>query len=153
MKKPMIVLILLAAALAGCGGANKPSLAAFKSGFAANKQSFHSLGLDLQQAIATAQSKTDSQLATEIGALATRAKAQATALSKLNPPSRFRADLHTLESGFNAVAGDLRQIATAATKHDATTARSATEALIQDASKVKTGDTAISAGLHLPTTG
>jgi hypothetical protein len=153
MKKPMIVLILLAAALAGCGGANKPSLAAFKSGFAANKQSFYSLGLDLQQAIATAQSKTDSQLAAEIGTLATRAKAQATALGRLNPPSRFQADLRALESGFNAVAGDLRQIATAATKHDATAARSATEALIQDASKVKTGDTAISAGLNRPTTG
>jgi hypothetical protein len=150
MKKPFITAVVLAAALAGCGGSSAPSLSAFKSGFAADKTSFHSLGVDLQRAIATAQNKTDTQLAGEIGALANRAKQQAASLSKLNPPSRYKADLHKLTSGFSAVAADLRQIATAATKHDAATARAATLSLIRDAATVKSGDTAISGGLHLP---
>ena len=150
MKKPFFVVVLLAAVLAGCGGNSAPSLSAFKSGFAANKKSFHSLGLDLQKAIATAQSKTDTQLAAEIGALATRARQQATSLGKLNPPSRYKADLAKLTAGFKAVAADLGQIATAATRHDAATARTATLSLIRDAATVKSGDTGISAGLHLP---
>jgi TolA-binding protein len=150
MRKPIPTVIVLALVLAGCGGSSSPSLSAFKSGFAANKQSFHSLGVDLQHAIATAQTKTDAQLASEIGSLATRAKQQAASLSKLNPPPRYKADLQKLESGFRSVASDLGQIATAATKHDATTARSATLSLIHDASVVKAGDTAISSGLHLP---
>jgi hypothetical protein len=153
MTKPFITAVLLAAILAGCGGSNTPSLSTFKTGFATNKKSFRSLGIDLQKAIATAQNKTDTQLATEIGLLAARAKQQATSLSKLNPPSRYQADLKKLKSGFNAVATDLRQIATAATKHNAATARAATLALIHDAATVKAGDTAISAGLHLPAGG
>jgi hypothetical protein len=151
MRKPILTSILLAVVLAGCGGSSGPSLSAFRSGFAANKKSFHSLGVDLQRAIATAQNKTDTQLATEIAALSARAKQQAGSLAKLNPPNRYKADLQKLETGFNSVAADLSQIATAATKHNASTARSATLALIRDASTVKAGDTAISAGLHLPT--
>jgi hypothetical protein len=150
MRKPIFTAILLAVVLAGCGGSSGPSLSAFKSGFEANKKSFHSLGVDLQQAIATAQNKTDAQLAAEISALSTRAKQQADSLAKLKPPSRYKANLQKLETGFNSVSADLSQIATAATKHDAATARSATQALIRDASTVKAGDTAISAGLHLP---
>ena len=150
MIRPTVAAVLLAAILAGCGGSSGPSLSAFKSGFRAEKKAFHSLGVDLQQAIATAQNKTDAQLATEIGALATRARQQASSLGRLNPPSRYRTSLKRLEAGFNAVAGDLQQIAAAATQHNASAARSATLALIQDAGKVKAGDTAISAGLHLP---
>lgn len=149
MRMPAGAAVLLAAILVGCGGSSGPSLSAFKSGFAAEKKSFHSLGLDLQRAITTAQNKTDAQLAAEIGALATRARRQAGSLGRLNPPSRYRRNLKRLEAGFNAVAGDLQQIAGAATRHDATIARSATLALIQDASRVKAGDAAISAGLHL----
>jgi hypothetical protein len=152
MRKPIVTALLLAALLAGCGN-SAPSLGAFKSGFSANKKSFHTLGVDLQQAIATAQHKTDAQLATEIGALATRARQQAASLGKLNPPSRYKRDLNKLVTGFKGVSSDLSRIATAATRHDNTAARSATVALVHDASSVKTADTAISAGLHLPTTG
>jgi hypothetical protein len=153
MKKPVITAVLLAIGLSGCGGSSAPSLKAFKSGFAANKQSCHSLGIDLQQSIATAQNKTDTQLASEISALATRAKQQGASLGKLNAPGRYKSDLSKLSAGFNAVAADLHQIAAAATKHDAATARAATLALIHDAATVKSGDAAISAGLRLPAGG
>lgn len=153
LRSALIAGALLSGALGGCGGASAPSLSAFRTGFATQKQSFHRLGLDLQQAIATAQNKSDAQLASEIGALAQRAKAQASSLAQLNPPGPFKANLHQLEAGFNAVSADLSQIATAATKHDRTGAQSATVALIRDASSVKTADTAISSRLSAPAKG
>jgi hypothetical protein len=153
MKKTLIIAVLLSIALTACGGSAAPSLSAFKAGFAGQRKTFRTLGVDLQQAIATAQNKTDAQLAKEIAALAVRAKNKASSLATLNPPSRYKTALHTLEVGFNAIAADLRQITAAATKHDAATARSATLALIKDASTVKAGDTAITSGLHLSANG
>jgi hypothetical protein len=144
-----IALLALGLAPAGCGS-SAPSLKAFKSGFTTNKASFRLLGLDLQRAIGTAQTKTNAQLATELSALAKRADAQASALAKLNPPSRYQSDLRKLESAFRAVGADLSRMTTAATQRDAAGARAGTEALLQDAAKVKTSDDAISSGLHLP---
>lgn len=145
--------VALALVLAGCGGSsnNAPSLSAFKTGFQSNKTSFRQLGIDLQKAITGAQSKTDAQLATELGALATRASSQAGSLAKLNPPAKYKTYLNSLAAGFRSVAADLRKIATAADKHDATTARAATVSLLSDAAKVKTADDAISKGLGIPT--
>lgn len=150
MKKSTLTVAALVITLAGCGAGSAPSLSAFKSGFSADKAAFRQLGLDLQKAIVTAQSKTDPQLAAEIGALASRAKRQATSLAKLNPPHRFKADLHELVAGFDAVAADLSRISVAADKHDAANAQAGTVALLSDSSRVKAGDSAISSGLHLP---
>ncbi len=150
MRRALLAVALLASSLAGCGGSSAPSLSVFRTGFSTQKQSFHKLGVDLQQAIATAQTKSDAQLATEISALARRARQQASSLGRLNPPNRFKADLQMLEGGFSAISTDLTQIAGAATKHDRTAAQSATLALIRDAGTVRTGDTAISSGLSAP---
>ena len=46
---------------------------------------------------------------------------------------------------------DLKQISQAAANHDTATAKTATKQLIQDATKVKTADTALTSGLRLPT--
>jgi hypothetical protein len=142
---------LVTLALAGCGGSSGPSLSAFKSGFSADKTQFRKLGTDLASAVTGAQQKTDDQLATELSALAARAKQQASQLSKLKPPSKYKTELNNLVSAFNAVGSDLTSIATAATKHDAAAAGSATKTLIKDAAKVKTADTSVSKGLGLPT--
>ncbi|HET9102734.1 MAG TPA: hypothetical protein VFN55_05220 [Solirubrobacteraceae bacterium] len=136
-------------ALAGCGGSSEPSLSAFKTGFVSEKTAFRKLGLDLQQEITGAKSKTDAQLATEINALAVRASNQADGLAKLNPPAKFKAQLSKLVAGFRSVSTDLRSIATAAVKHDAASARTATMTLLTDAAKVKSADDAITQGLGL----
>lgn len=150
----MIIAVLAAVAITGCGGSGAgSSLSGFKTGFASDKASFHQLGLDLQHAIATAQTKSDSALADEIGRLAARARAQAHSLADLSPPARFQPRVRQLQQAFMAVGADLSRISTAARRHDGASARSATLALIQDASRVKSGDTAISADLHLPTSG
>jgi hypothetical protein len=141
-----------ALALAGCGGSSGPSPSTFKSGYSADKSQFRKLGSDLGSAITGAAKKTDDQLATELGALGTRAKQQAAQLSKLKPPSKFKTELSSLVSGLNAVAADLTNISTAAAKHDATTAESATKTLVGDAAKVKTADTSLTKALGLPAT-
>jgi hypothetical protein len=140
-----------ALALAGCGGSSGPSLSTFKSGFSADKTQFRKLGTDLAAAITGASKKTDAQLATELGALSARAKQQATQLSKLDPPSKYKTELADLVSAFNAVGSDLTNISTAAAKHDAAAAGSATKTLIKDAAKVKSADTSVSKGLGLST--
>jgi uncharacterized phage infection (PIP) family protein YhgE len=145
-------IVLLAIALAGCGGSSGPSLSSFKSGFAKDKTEFRKLGADLQTALTQAGSKTDAQLATELGTLSTRAKQQASQLSKLNPPAKFKTNLNTLVSSLKSIGGGLSQIATAATKHDAKTARALTTSLVQNASKVKSSETALTKGLGLPAT-
>jgi hypothetical protein len=145
--------IMLTLAVAGCGGSSAPSLSNFKTGFKNDKATFRQLGLDLQKAITSAQSKTDAQLATEIGALASRASQQASAIAKLNPPAKYKADTQKLTAGFRAVAADLRAISAAAVKHDAAKAKRATETLLADAAKVKTSDDAITTGLGLPVNG
>lgn len=142
---------LLTIAIAGCGASNGPSLSAFKTGFAADKAKFRKLGLDLQREIAGANAKSDAQLATEIGALAARAKQQAAQLSKLNPPAKHKTNLDKLAVGFKAVAADLKQISAAASKHDAAAARAATQRLVAHAAQVKASDDALTAALGLPT--
>ena len=145
--------VTLALALTGCGGSSAPSLSAFKGHFKSDKASFRQLGLDLQKAITGAQAKTDAQLASEIGALAGRASAQASRLAALRPPDKFKASLTALVTGFKAVSGDLRSIAAAAVKHDAATAKTATKTLLADATQVKTADDTITKGLGLPAAG
>lgn len=141
---------LLGLALADCGGSSAPSLSAFKSGFSTEKAQFRKLGLDLQTAITQARSKTDVALASELTALATRAEQTRAQLTKLDAPSKFKPNLSKLESGFGAVGTDLNQIAGAATKHDAATARAATMMLLRDAATVKSADVALTSGLGLP---
>jgi len=140
---------LLGLALADCGGSSAPSLSAFKSGFSTEKAQFRKLGLDLQTAT-QARSKTDAALASELTALATRAEQTRAQLTKLDAPSKFKANLSKLESRFGAVGTDLKQIAGAATKHDAATARAATMMLLRDAATVKSADVALTSGLGLP---
>jgi hypothetical protein len=150
MKRVLLAGIVIAIALAGCGGSSGPSLSTFKSGYAAQKTSFDALGRDLQQAITNASGKSDASLATQFSSLASRARQEATSLSKLKPTSKYKADLQGVINGFDAVSSDLSDISSAATQHDATQAKNATEKLIEDAAKVKSSDTAITSGLHLP---
>jgi transglutaminase/protease-like cytokinesis protein 3 len=137
-------------ATAGTGGGSK---AAFKAGFVADKKQFSKLGSDVQSALTGAASKTDAQLATELGDLGDHAKAQAEELSQLSPPPRYKATLDSLVSSLNIVSVNLKKISKAATDHDVNTARAATKKLIEAAVKVKAADVAISTALGLPASG
>jgi hypothetical protein len=143
-----VAALLAAGVLAACGGG--PSLATFKSAFKADKARFHQLSLDLQQAIGTAGSKSNAQLASELSALSARADKQASELASLNPPAKYKAELDKLVAGFRGIATDLKQISGAAVKRNAQQATTATRQLVVDATKVRAADDGLSALLGLP---
>ena len=149
-----LVATLLAIALAGCGGGSSaPSLSSFKHGFAASKVQFRQLGADLGTSFQKATTRTDAQLAAEFDKLSARAKAQVARMRKLDPPAKFRPEMHQFISGLSSLAGDLARIARAANAHDVKTARVATTALLTDAATVKSADNKLTAQLGLPKTG
>jgi hypothetical protein len=137
----------------GCGSGTSSSSASqveFKAGFATTQREFRKLGTALAKDITRAASKTDAQLAKEFGTLAKRARRQADQLAALKPPAKYAKRITSLVAGFRATEADLSQIATAATNHDASSAESATRALLTDAAKIKTADTSLSKDLGLP---
>jgi hypothetical protein len=150
-----LILLALALALAGCGGSSGgggPSLSKFKSGFAADKIQFRKLGLDLQGAITGAGSKTDAELASELGTLSGRARQQAGQLAELAPPANYRTGLNRLVSDFHSISSDLGTMSVAASKHEVAAAKAATKTLLRDAVKLKSSDAALTSALHLAPT-
>ncbi|MFZ0041061.1 MAG: hypothetical protein WAK93_07130 [Solirubrobacteraceae bacterium] len=148
--------VALCLALAACGGSSSSSsstasLSAFKSKFATDQTQFRQFGTQLGSSIAAAGSKTDATLASEFAKLSSTAKSQATALSNLNPPAKYKPTVDRLASAFNAIAADLSSISSAASKHDASAAETATKKLVGDAATVKSADTALSKPLGLNT--
>jgi DNA repair ATPase RecN len=126
-------------------------VSAFKADLLRDKAQFTAFGASLQKALLGAGSKTDAQLADELSALSDKAKAQAQRLSQLNPPAKYKTTVDNLVTYVTKVGADLKQISQAAVNHDAAAAKTATKQLIQDATKVKAADTALTTGLGLPT--
>jgi hypothetical protein len=149
-----LVATLLTIALAGCGGGGSaPSLSSFKHGFAASKVQFRQLAADLRTSLEKATTRSDAQLAAEFDKLAAGARAQAARLRGLDPPAKFRPEMHQFISGLSSLAGDFARIARAADAQNVKTARAATTAMITDAATVKTADNELTAQLGLPKTG
>jgi hypothetical protein len=143
-------------AAAGCGSSKSSSSTSshvdFKTGFAAGQKEFRKLGTDIAQDITGAGNKTDAELATEFGALATRADQQASQLGALQAPAKYTQRMTSLVSGFHLIKTDLAKIATAAKTHNASGAEKATRALLTDAAEIKAADTSLSKDLGLPST-
>jgi hypothetical protein len=143
-------------AVAGCGSSTSssttPSHPDFKTGFAAGRKEFRKLGTDIAQDVTGAAAKTDAELATEFGGLATRADQQASQLGALQVPAKYRQRMTSLVSGFHLIETDLATIATAAKTHDAASAAKVTRALLTDAAKIKAADTSLSKDLGLAST-
>jgi hypothetical protein len=141
-------------AIAGCGGSASKSTTTshvnFKAGFSGTQQAFRKLGTDIAQDITGAGNKTDAELAKEFRGLATRAGQEATQLAALPPPATYKTQMASLVSGFRSLKADLSKISSAASKHNATSAAKATRAMLTDAAKIKTADTALSKALGLP---
>jgi hypothetical protein len=139
-------------AVSGCGSgkSTSDSQVDFKTGFAASQRDFRKLGTDIAKDITGAGSKTDAELAKEFDGLASRANQQASQLAGLKAPSRYAKRMTHLVAGFRGIKADLSRISTAATNHDASSAETATRALLTDAAKIKTADTSLSKDLGLP---
>ena len=150
----LVCALVVAASLAvtGCGSDKSSSSISqvdFKTGFAANHKAFGVLVTAIAKDLTGAGSRTDAQLAKEFGGLATRADQEANQLGGLTAPSKYSERMSTLVTGFHALKADLSTISTAATKHNAQSAETATRALLTDAAKIKTADTSLSKDLGL----
>ncbi len=106
-------------------------------------------GADLVSAVQTAPRKTNAQLATEFEQLSARARGEATQLRRLDPPSKYQAQLGLLVTGFGTVRSDLHAISLAAAAGDVTGARDSTVKLLKDADHTRTLDRALTAKLGL----
>ena len=151
----LVCALAVAASLAvtGCGSGKSSSSISrvdFKTGFAANHKEFGVLVTAIAKDLTGAASRTDAQLAKEFGGLATRADQEASQLADLTAPSKYSKRMSTLVTGFHALKADLSTISSAATKHNAQSAETATRELLTDAAKIKTADTSLSEDLGLP---
>jgi hypothetical protein len=138
--------------LAGCGSSTSSSSSsrvAFKTGFAASHREFGDLVTQVAKDIKSASSKTDAQLAKEFRGLATRAGRQSSQVAAMTAPAQYAKRMTTIVAGFHALKGDLSTISSAATKHSAQGAETATRNLLTDAAKIKTADTSVAQALGL----
>jgi hypothetical protein len=144
---------LCAVVIAGCGSSSSssgPSLSQFKSSFATEKSQLKSLGRDVAAGIQTASTKTNPQIATEFGSLASRATKLAAAIAKLKAPATYSSEVSRLSSNLANAGADLKTIAAAANAGDAAKAKSTASKLVQAAATVKSVDDSLSKALGLP---
>lgn len=128
----VILLVLLTAGLlAGCGGGSDDD-AKFKKDYRAVNDQLLQLGETVGRALQAAPQTTDAQLAGEFSGFATQLDEVGKRIDELKPPSDLRAKVDGLSTAVEALSKDLKDIAHAANVHDTTKAREATQALIRD---------------------
>lgn len=129
----LILVALLATALvaAGCGDSGPSATETYKAAFTPLNAEIISTGNDVGQAVQTANTKTDSQIAVDFTRLSDSAAALAGQLVKLEPPKDLEADNTALIKGLRLMSGKLNRIADAAVQGDAAAAKTATTEMVQ----------------------
>ena len=154
-RRVLPIASLVALALAGCGDdgakdddaakAKAAATAAFTTGAKAATAETTKIGNDLGTAIQGASKESDAALAATFTSLAGRARDVVADLNALETPQASRAELTALVGALTTGAQDLDAIATAARAHDASSARSATQTLVQDSPAIKSAKEALEA--------
>lgn len=157
-RRVLPAVALVALAFAGCGGDSKKdddaadaakakatAQAVFKKGAKAATTETTKIGDDLGTAIQGADKQTDAALAADFTSLASRARGVVGDLNALETPQESRAEVTALVGALTTGAQDLDAIATAARAHDASSARSATQTLVQDSPAIKSAKEALEA--------
>lgn len=137
MRRAAIVLLTAAALLAGCGGGGGGDKAAFKPGYASINRDLLTLGSDVGQLLSQAKGQSDAA-AGRFKAFGTRLTSIRARLDKLKPPDDLKAPATALSAAMLKLIADLSGISTAATVHDPTAARAATQALVRDSPALAT---------------
>jgi hypothetical protein len=155
----IVSIVALALVLAGCGGSSKSSTSTsssttnqtgtFNTDFKAVTGQFKQASAAIGQAIQTAQSKTNAQLAVVFGGLATRWSSVTSKLSGLTPPGSVSSDFSTMRAAAKRASLDLTQVAASAGKGDASGAQSATRNLVRDILAAKAAATKIDSALGI----
>jgi hypothetical protein len=146
--------VALGLALGGCAatstGSGTSTLHEFKVSFEAAQHQLDSIGVAVDFTLGHAGIKAVRRRATQLHALAGRAKLEASALDGLKPPTQYNTRLRVLGSTLIAVADDLVNISMAATEHNAPATEAAGDALQVDAANVRSADATESVALGLP---
>jgi hypothetical protein len=125
--------VLTCALLAGCGGGGgSDSSDRFNSEYKTINDQLLQLGTTVSDALQKAPQTTDPMLAGEFSGFANQLDQIKGRLDVLRPSAEVRSQFEALSIAIGKLAGDLRDIAHAATVHDTTGAREATKALVSD---------------------
>jgi hypothetical protein len=141
------------ALLAGCGGSSSSSSSSsanFKSGYKSAMSQLAATSTAIGTAIEGASSQSDSELASAFKSLATRWGSGTAQLDKLTAPASVASTFSVLKGAAARVGSDLVEISSAASTHDGSQAKTATEHLVSDVAAGRTADKTIRAKLGLP---
>lgn len=140
---------VVATIVAGCGGGDDSSsdAADFRQAATAATSETSRIGVDVGQAVSTARSKTDADLASTFSGLTARVRVIVTDLKALDPPLPARGKVDDLTSALDTAAEDLDAIAKAASSSQADPARAATEKLVNDSPAISAANKALKAEL------
>jgi hypothetical protein len=144
---------VLLALLAGCGGSSSSSSSSsanFKPGYKSAMSQLAATSTAIGTAIEGASSQSDSELASAFKSLATRWESETAQLDKLTAPASVASTFSVLKGAAGRVGSDLIAISSAASSHDGTQAKTATEHLVTDVAAGRTADQTIRAKLGLP---
>jgi hypothetical protein len=136
--------------LAGCGGSSSSSSSNFKPGYTSAMKALGTTASQIGTTIEGAASQSDSQLEGTFKSLATHWQTGTGQLDKLTAPSSVSTEFASLKGAASRVETDLNAIASAASSHSQTAAKTAAEHLVIDLAAGKTADTKIRSTLGLP---
>ncbi|HTX46529.1 MAG TPA: hypothetical protein VMD48_09635 [Solirubrobacteraceae bacterium] len=140
------------ALLAGCGGSSSSSSSSanFKPGYKSAMSQLAATSTAIGTAVEGASNQTDAELASSFKSLATRWESETAQLDKLTAPASVASTFSVLKGAAARVGSDLAEISSAASTHDGSQAKTATEHLVSDVAAGRTADRTIRAKLGLP---
>jgi hypothetical protein len=157
MPRPLTATAVTAAAslvlLAGCGGSSSSSSANFKPGYESAMKALSQPAAQIGTTVEGARNESDAQLEAKFKALAGQWKTASGQLDKLTAPSSVSTQFSALKSAASRVEGDLNAIASAASTHNGSSAKTAAQHLVADLTAGKSTDVTIRKKLGLPAAG
>ena len=141
-RRLLIVPLLVAALLAGCGGGSDEK-DKFAERFKPVNDQLLALGGRVGQALQNASRTSDQMLAGEFSGYAQQMRDIGRRIDALRPPSDLRAKVGRLATATAKLEADLRAIAHAATVHDVVAARNGAQALVRDSGPERTARRAL----------
>jgi hypothetical protein len=136
--------------LAGCGGSSSSSSANFKTGYVSAMKGLGTTASQIGTTVEGAQKQTDAQLQSAFKSLAGHWQTGTAQLDKLTAPSSVSTPFGSLKGAASRVETDLNAIASAASTHNGSSAKTAAQHLVIDLAAGKTADQKIRTALKLP---
>jgi hypothetical protein len=137
-----LALLTVALAMAGCGDDDSDR---FREDYKSANALLNDLGVEVQEALQAAETRTDRQLADQFEELADDLARIQEEIAGLEAPNDLEDEVERLDSRIDAVEESLRTIAGAARSNDPDSARDAAFELIERGQRLDKAQTAVSA--------